>query len=264
MKSNQVKKLFSFIIDHHNIPSNYWHLCYKRFTQSAKTPYERLRFTFLDAINAAGGSVPLEAIFSSITELEKRTKSCFGLEGFNKANFEDFITKLTEMSISEMDSIAKIDKTIDVLSNKFNPHKTGIKKVFPQIREKKAAMFLILYSKDEIFKLSTINKYERYLRVPVDIVIQAIFEEKILKRKYMNRKEAFHKINKWAEDNQGILDGKPYLLDDLWFWGRFSRSNDNTYERYNEAKFKADPILTPRDEVDVKEGVRQFLLLVNS
>ena len=96
---------------------------------------------------------------------------------------------------------------------------------------------IILLAGNDIFDNFNHKEYERYLEVPIDIVIRKIYcklfslenPSKIISKKYDKRIIDFSKE---------LFPELPILLDDIWFWGHFTFVRDKF--KVNEAMLYCD------------------------
>lgn len=223
MKIN--KPLIKFIKANHKIPLKYWELNYKRFTSTAKTPYEKLRAIFIDSLSASGGPVKLDDKYKAVNDF---LKSLAPLKSKSKIDFNNFCKCIIGQKI-----IVGTDCRKALIIELWQAMKK-----FPQIGSKKAAMFIknvIIFGENDIF-----TRFEqddkKYLIVPVDRIVRSL-SEKIFGMKLFDDDEIIQK-------SEELFPGNPILLDDLWFWGHFSMKRGSIHKRYNMAILETDLTIT--------------------
>ncbi len=227
MKIN--KPSIKFIKANHKIPLKYWELNYKRFTSTAKTPYEKLRAIFIDSLSASGGPVKLDDKYKAVNDF---LKSLAPLKSKSKIDFNNFCKCIIGQKI-----IVGTDCRKALIIELWKAMKT-----FPQIGPKKAAMFIknvMIFGENDIFTRFEQND-KKYLIVPVDRIVRSL-SEKIFGMKLSNNAEDDEIIQKKSEE---LFSGNPILLDDLWFWGHFSMKRGRIHKRCNRAILETDLTIT--------------------
>jgi len=217
-------QLKNFIEINHHIVMSYHARYYQYITCFAETRYDRIRSLFLNALEAAGGSVPLDAKYVSYKYFSETIES---LKKKNRLAFKDF----AECFMHNFDAPNKISVLSKTFINDSRLPQFGIKKANMFIKE------LLMVAGNDIFDDDN-EKYISHLIVPIDSVVRKVY----MKLQKLKKKNSIcdENIHEFARE---LFPQKPILLDDLWFWGHFTFNKERLLSEANIPMIYTDKLL---------------------
>jgi len=224
-------QLKNFLETNHHIVMSYHARYYQYITCFAETKYDRIRSLFLNALEAAGGAVPLDAKHESYKYFSEKIES---LKKKKRLAFKDF----AECFMHNFDAPNKITVLSKTFINDYRLPQFGIKKANMFIKE------LLMVAGNDIFDDDN-EKYISHLIVPIDSVVRKVY----MKLQKLKEKSSIcdENIHEFARET---FPQKPIFLDDLWFWGHFTFNKEQLLSEANIPMIYTDKLL---DENFVKK-----------
>lgn len=237
---NRLKKLRSFLRNHRNVVHDYQ---LRSLGPALALAYvdriDAIEWIFLNAIGAAGGSVPLESKRISAKEFRQRLQP---LREQSEIEFVEVARAISDSTEESTDYISQIRAAL----------RSGVKQEnkFPHVGTKKADLFLrdlLLHVGRDIFGDVNLAPFIGSLRPPVDVVHEIVY---CIFHGQDKANVTHDHIQEWA---RMLFPCKPVNADDIWFWGHFAirRRTDKSKRKFarmiwgqaNTAMVETDPHL---------------------
>ena len=225
------KRLRDFIQANHPIVMTYLERNYQRLTCLAGNKVEVIQSLFLSALEAAGGSVPIDAKYTSC--------KTFSGNLFKLPNKDAFT--FTEFADCFINDFSRPSKLSDMAQHFI---KGDDKSSYPHFGYKKTHLFLkelILLGGSNLFTDFKVDEYLAHLSVPIDAVLRKVYWEL---KSIDGKIKTCHDKDIQSLATQ-LFDDQAILFDDVWFWGHFCFNKTVLLETGNEKMIVTDSILTP-------------------
>jgi len=242
------QKLVEFLKENHELPYRYHKRTLECAMHRRRTLFDKVRVVGLGCLNASRQRIDAK---------EELTKSLEFIRGYQKISFFEFVEEFPQ-------GIRNKQCELD-LNKSGNENEKKIKEFFNKLvslrgfKEKTASLFmrdLLEMSGSELFIDFEYSRYRPHMLVPLDKVIKQVLENiGFEKNEYSN----FKLVNKLAKET--FLDARnPLLLEDLWFWGFYTRSLDkkNKFD-FNGPKMYADKYLLAEEFEEVETKAKEFV-----
>ena len=245
-------KLERFIQANHSIVMTYHERNYQRLTCLADNKVDVIQSLFLSALEAAGGSVPIDAKYKSCETFSRNLSKLPDKDAFTFAEFAGcFINDFSRPSqLSDLEQ-----HFIRGDGESAYPH-FGLKKTRLFLKE------LILLGGSNLFTNFNKEDYMAHLSVPIDAVLRKVY----CKFKSIEGTNSTRHDMEIQELAMRLFADQAILFDDVWFWGHFCFNKTELLETGNEKMIVTDRILTPAliEEQDLMKKCSEFINIIRS